>query len=323
MNARAPTRMWRSCLPTRQTSVIAAMALFAFAPPALAQHTDAWVPGKSHGTVSVAYQHLYVRYHALSDGTKDLPGTIRNRSLFLNVDYGLTERLAVTVGAAYKSNRYDVRKPGAIHDPGTLADDHGEQFLDDGRYHGSWQDWSIALRYQWIDKPFLVTPFIGYGRPIRDYTTFSHAAPGTGQARLEVGVNAGGRFAAPAQNLYWQAGYGYAYMEKAGNRRVNHSTFNLELGYFLTPRLGVHAVVVAQKTYNGQEFPEDFVGKRTSDEFFHHDQNLRDDFVNVGVGVNYQFNDRYLGFANVGHTVWGENTHLIDYAITVGVSRGF
>ena len=28
-------------------------------------------------------------------------------------------------------------------------------------------------------------------------------------------------------------------------------------------------------------------------------------------------------FATYGHTVWGENAHLIDHAVTLGVSRGF
>ena len=30
-----------------------------------------------------------------------------------------------------------------------------------------------------------------------------------------------------------------------------------------------------------------------------------------------------IAIATYGHTVWGENTHLIDHVVTVGVSRGF
>ena len=262
MNRHTPTGMLRlrrgDIGPAR---ILAVLALAAFASPALAQNADAWVPAKGHGTMSIAYQHLFVRYHTFADGTKDVPGTIRNRDLFFDFDYGVTDRLALTVGAAYKSDKYEFRK--GSHDPGTLDDDHGQQFIDDGRYHGSWQDWSIALRYQWLDKPFLVTPFIAYGRPLRDYTTFAHAAVGTGQSRLELGVNAGGRFAERWQNLYWQAGFSYAFMEKAGNRRVNHSTLNLELGYFLSPRLSLRGVVVAQKTHNGLNFPDEPSGART------------------------------------------------------------
>ena len=185
MNRHTPTGMLRlrrgDIGPAR---ILAVLALAAFASPALAQNADAWVPAKGHGTMSIAYQHLFVRYHTFADGTKDVPGTIRNRDLFFDFDYGVTDRLALTVGAAYKSDKYEFRK--GSHDPGTLDDDHGQQFIDDGRYHGSWQDWSIALRYQWLDKPFLVTPFIAYGRPLRDYS------PRRGQWGSVIGVQPNG-----------------------------------------------------------------------------------------------------------------------------------
>lgn len=305
-------------------AAIATLALCLQVPLALAAHPDIWVPAKGHGAASVAYQHLYIRYHTDSHGNKLLPGTMRLRSVFFDVDYGLTDRLAITASAAFKSNRFDERNPGSAHDPGSLDDPHGEHFLDDGRYHAGWQDWNLAVRYLWIDRPHLaVTPYVDYGQPIRDYTVFAHSAVGTGQAQLEAGVNVGGRLPAPAQNLFWRAGAAYAYMDKAGDRRVNHGTFDLELGYLLTPRLTVRGVLVKRKTYNGLDFPEDYAHSHSDDTFFHHDQNIRDDFLNVGAGVDYQLNDRYTGFANLGRTLRGDNTHLIDYAITVGVSRGF
>jgi len=298
--------------------------LLAAVAPAFAQHSDTWVPGKGHGSLSVAYQHLYIRYHTDSHGNRQIPGTIRNRNLLLDVDYGLSDRLAITASAAFKSNRYDQRIPGSAHDPGGLDDDHGEQLLDDGRYHGGWQDWNLALRYLWIDRPHLaVTPYIDYGQPLRDYTVFAHSAVGTGQKQLEAGINIGGRFPAPAQNLSWRTGFGYAYMEKEGDRRVNHGTWDAELGYFLTPRLTVRGVIVVRRTHNGLDFPEDYASSHVDDVFFHHDQNIRNDFLNVGAGVDYQLSDRYTAFANLGRTLRGDNTHLIDYALTLGVARGF
>ena len=50
---------------------------------------------------------------------------------------------------------------------------------------------------------------------------------------------------------------------------------------------------------------------------------MRNDFLNIGASVDYQLDDRYSLFANVGRTLRGDNTHLIDYALTVGISRGF
>lgn len=316
MSRRAPTWMWRR-LGIRWTHVFAAVVLAAAISPAFAQHAIAWVPPQGHGSISIAYQHLYVRYHTLSDGTKMIPGTIRDRSVFLGLDYGLTDRFALTVGGAYKSNRYQ----GKPHPP--VDDDHGEHFIDDGRYHGGWADWNVGLRYQWRSDPWAVTPYVSYGTPIRDYSTYAHSSAGTGQNRLEIGFNAGHRFGPAMQNLYVQGGYGYSFMEVVDHRQVNHSTLSLELGYFLTPRLTGRITVVGQKTHNGLDFPQDYEPGVDPETLFHHDQNLRNDFINVGAGVDYQFTERYVGFANVGRTVWGENTHLIDYAITVGISRGF
>jgi hypothetical protein len=307
----------RTC--KRSSRLLAALAMTAVVPLAHAQRADAWVPTKGHGAVSAAYQQLYVRYHALSDGTKNIPGTIRDRSVFLNVDYGLTDRLALDVGLAYKSNRYH----GMPHPVLPDDHDHDEPFIDDNRYHGGWADWNLGLRYQWRSDPWAITPYVSYGVPARDYPTYAHSAVGLGQKRVELGVNFGHRFGPPLQNLYFQGGYGYAFMEVVDHRRVNHSILSLELGYFLTPRLTGRVTVVGQKTYNGLEFPQDYPPGGDPEQQFHHDQNLRNDYINVGAGIDFRFNERYTGFANAGRSVWGENTHLIDYALTVGITRGF
>lgn len=307
----------RQAQSVARAAAILLTALMPFA-TAQAQSSDAWVPGRGHGSVSVAYQHLYVEWHTLSDGTKGKPGVITNRTVFFNVDYGLTDRLALSVGLPFKSNKFEGSGP---HDPDDLDHDHGNVLLDDGRYHSGWQDLGVALRYQWRNEPWAITPSLTYGAPTHDYTTFAHAAPGTGLWRLEAGIAVVRRFAPPLQNLYFQGYYGYAFMEEV-DRRVNHSTLNLEVGYLLTPKLSARMYLTGQKTHNGFDFPEDFPN-RTDDHFFHHDQNLRNDYVNIGAGASYQLNDRYALFGNYGHTVWGENTHLIDYAVTVGVSRVF
>lgn len=281
------------------------------------RRAQAWLPEKGHGSFSVAYQDLYIHYHTDSHGDKSVPGTIDNHSVFLDFDYGLSDRWALSIGLPYKSNRYR----GAPHPP--VIDDHGENFIDDGDYHDGWANWNLSLRYQWRDGPWAITPFVSYGSPSHDYSTYAHSAFGTGQTRFEVGINTGHRFGPPMQNVYFYGSYGYSMMEVVDHRRVNHSTLTLELSYFLTPRVSARLLMVGQKTHNGLDFPADYPPPRNGDYFFHHDQNVRNDFVNVGVGLNYQHNDRYGLFANYGQTLWGENAHLIDSAVTVGISRNF
>ncbi len=279
------------------------------------------VPAKGHGEVSVSVQNLFVTYHTTSEGTKVIPGTITTNTMFLQWDYGLTDRLAITVGLPYRSSKFVERTPGGAHDPANLDDDHGQGLIDDGNYHGGWQDWAVSLRYAWRGKPWLITPYVLASVPSRDYVTFAHATPGTGQWRLEAGINAARQFTPPLDNLYFRAGYSYSYMQPV-DRTVNHSTLNLELGCFLTPRLTTRFVVVAQKVHNGFEFPGEFPS-RTDDHYFYHDQNLRNDFINIGAGLDYRLTERDRLFVNYGRTVWGENTHLIKYAVGVGYGRAF
>ena len=311
----------RRPLATRGRRLVRAALLFPIlvSSPTVHAETQTWVPPQGHGTMSIGYQDLYISTHTLSDGTYKHPGNINNHSVFLDLDYGLTDRLALHLTLPYKSNRFVGPKP---HVPGHVDGGHGEQFVDDGQYHAGWQDWNIGLRYQWRDRPWSVTPFVSFGYPSHDYTTFGHAALGTRQWQLQLGLNVGRRLDPPFQNFYFQAGYAYSILEKVEHRRVNHSTLNLEAGYFLSPQLSISMLITMQKTHNGFDFPEDYPNNH-DEHFFHHDENLRNDFINRGTGVTYLINDHFAVYSSYGRSMWGENAHLIDHAITVGVSRSF
>ena len=313
MTARAPSKR------ARRTAVLVALLLGAvMATPAAAQF-QVTTPAKGQGTVTVALQNLFIADHTNYLGTHNPHGgSITTNTAFFNIEYGLSDRWALSVGIPFRASKF-VGPPN--HDPANLDDDHGQSFQDDGDFHAGWQDWSLSLRYAWVRKKWLVTPYLLYGTPARDYNTFAHSAVGLGQWRLEAGISAGRQFSGRLRNLYFVGGAAYALMEPV-DRRVNHGTLSGELGYFISPKLSVHVNLLKQKTFNGFDFPIDFPNMH-DDHFFHHDQNLRNDYINVGAGIDYHFNDRYTGFANAGRSVWGENTHLVDYALTVGISRGF
>ena len=280
-----------------------------------AQALSAGVPGAEHGTFYAAFQDLYIRYHTDSHGNKAKPGTIMDHIVLFGVDYGLTDRLALNVELPYKSNVYH----GMPHSH--AGDIHDDQFVDDGNYHSGWADWSISLRYKWLSDDWLVTPFVLYGLPSRDYPTYAHSAVGSGQDSLTFGVNTDR--ALPMQNLFFEGSVGYAFVEEVNNRRVNHAILRLGLSYLATPLLTAHGYVMMNKTFNGLDFPGDYPPGVDPETLFAHDQNIRNDFINVGAGFNYQFSDRYSLFVDVGHTVWGENTHLIRFAWTLGITRAF
>ena len=313
-----------------------ACALAAPRPAAAQAQADAWVPGKGHGTFTTAYGDMAVQYHLDYQGNRFDAGRIDSRILFLSLDYGITDRLALTTAIPYIQKRY---RGSAGHNPDILEghdDDHeGEHHhldkLDNGDYHGAWQDFGFKLRYNAIPGPVAVTPFVAANMPSHDYLFFAHSAVGTHQKRLTLGVDFGYRFEPPLQNLYAQAGYGYSFVEENYDVNVDHSILNLELGYAFTPKLLVKLQGNGQKTHGGLEFPIDFtrvvngvtVPDRTSEKWFHHDQILRVDYWNMGVVVNYIVADGWTLLGAYGKTLWGENGHEIQHAVTAGVSYTF
>jgi hypothetical protein len=286
------------------------------------------VPARGHGSVSLAFHqaeaHRRVRPEVLGGGLIE-EGDVTERSARLDFDYGLTDRVAVSLTLPFKSNRYDGLTP---HDPRRLQDDHGEPFQDDGDYHGGWGDWGVGVRWLWRTEPFAITPFAAFHFPTHDYPIFSATAFGTGQWRLELGVNAGGRFPGAFRNFNWQAGYAYSFMEKtrpdnAPDRRVNHSVLHFELGYAASPQWAYSLGWRYRKTHHALRMPEDFNFPFTDDLFYHHDQLFALEQAVAEGGVSYRWNDRTTVFASLGrttHVAFGQEIHR---AIGLGISRGF
>lgn len=286
--------------------------------------TDATVPGAGHGSASVVFQQITIRERKILGFYEDF-GKITLRSAYLEFDYGITDRLAVTATIPFKSNRYEGDFP---HDPRTLINPRGERFLDDGQYHSNWGDWGLGFRWLWRTEPFLVTPFIGFYYPSHDYPLFTETQAGTGQWRLSFGVNAAGRFKGRARNLLWNVSYAYNRMEKTFvegevDRHVDHSLLAAELVWLISPEWFVNGVLSYKKTHNGFRFPEDFNPPFVDDLFFVHDQLLQWGGLNGSVGIGRRIGDRYTVMASYGESLTVDFGHRYDPVITVGLSRGF
>ncbi len=280
------------------------------------------MPAKGQGSVSIGFQQVLVDERTDDHGNREPVGKVDYHTLHLNLDYGFANRWAVSIGLPFGKNR----ATGTDHDPRIFSDPHGQHFIDDGRFHAGWKDWNVALRYQWKVAPFLVTPYLKYSFPSHDYQYYGESALGLHQTELQLGINLGGRLRAPRQNFYWIADGAYSWMQAKGGRRVNHATFDLDVGYFFSPRFSAHAGFRCRQSYGGLEFPAalfDADGNLIEDVLFHHDtlRNIR--YTEARVGIGYQFNDRWLLTADAGRTIHGENANLIKSAVSIGISRSF
>lgn len=309
----------RSCRVA--AAIVVASASFA----AYAQTQDKLgVPARGTGTMGVSVQHITITERDLTILTQEF-GEVTLRSAYFELDYGLTDRLALNVTLPYKSNRYVGDQP---HDPRLLQDDHGERFLDDGKYHSNWGDIGLNLRWLWRSDPIAVTPFVGYYRPASHYPLFTETQAGTGQWRVDVGVNVGGRLGPPTRNLFWQAGFAYSYMEKthpsdAPARRANHSLLNVELDWMATPRLTTYLALTRLTPHNALEFVDFLPGLFTSDLYYWHDRLLPWEYTTWAFGMSYQASEALTLSMGYGRTQSVSFGHLFEPALTFGISRSF
>lgn len=294
-----------------RVSVAGGALLLLLASSALAQ---AWLAPKGEASFGATYQNIYTRDHLFAEGRDFDRGRIRMNVAVFGLTYSLTDRLAASASLPYVSARYAGSNP---HDGGT----------DDGLYHGSFTDFRVDLRYNILEEPAVVTPFVAAVLPVTDYPTFAHAATSSGLEQYLVGVNIGRRLDPILDAGFVQLRYSYAFAEKVLDVSHDRSNVDLEIGYFLTPAIGVSAVGSYQQTHEGivppnPGTPESRAFMQTP-YYFHHDQISKTNFLNVGGIVSYALTGAIDVFASYQATVWGENMHPLQPGLAFGLSWGF
>ena len=289
----------------------AGIGLFLLASTVFAQ---AWLAPKGEASFGVAYQNIYTRDHIFSEGEVFDSGKIRMNMVVFGLTYSFTDRLQASASVPYVATRYDGTRP------------HVSQ-VDDGTYHGTFTDLRVDLRYNLLQEPAMVTPFVSAVIPTRDYPTFAHAAPSSGLERYLVGVSFGRRLDPILEAGFAQVRYSYAFQERVLGISHDRSNVDLELGYFLTPSLGVSALGSYQKTHGGIELP--VIGSAENDAFrrtpyyVHHDQLAQSNYWNVGGVVSYALTGTVDVFAAYQTTVWGRSIHATQPGLSFGVNWGF
>jgi hypothetical protein len=289
----------------------AAGALFLLASSALAQ---AWLAPKGEASFGAAYQNIYTHDHLFQDGDVFDGGRIRMNVAVFGLSYSFTDRLAASASVPYASARYDGRSP---HTNG----------VDDGSYHSGFTDLRLDVRYNLLREPAVVTPFVSAIIPTRDYPTFAHAALSSGLQQYLVGVSVGRRLDPILERGFAQLRYSYAFVEEVLGVSHDRSNLDLEVGYFLTPSLGISAIGSFQKTHGGLELPVPGTAAaaefRRTPYYVHHDQLAQSNFVNVGGIVSYALTGAVDVFVAYQSMVWGENVHAVQPGLGFGLSWGF
>jgi hypothetical protein len=321
-----------SCRPAGALGTAAILVAIGLPPMARAASAQAFVPRAGEGTVSFLFQNFHVTDHYLTTTQRDFFGPVDTNVLVVDASYGLTDRLAVDVALPFVVSKYS----GDYPHPLPIA----PVTLDDGRYHGTFQDVRLAVRYSVVRGRTAVTPFVGSFVPSHGYEPLAHSAPGRGLKELQVGVSVAALLDRLVPGAFVQGRYSYGFIEPVNDLsdirlNANRSNADLEVGYFVTPGLRVFLLGSGQLTHGGIDLdvvgPDDFwpyiFGVVSTPEgahiFRNHDRIDRFNYLNVGAGASVALSDNVDLFGSYMWTEAARNGHALSRALSLGLTVGF
>jgi hypothetical protein len=304
-----------------RSAALAAMAVLLLAPASA--WAQAFTPAQGEGVVSMLFQDQFFKYHVAPTTEVD-SGQIYVRNMLLDVTYGLSDKVAISVGLPWVATRYS----GPTPHPLSLAPGSPINPVDDGTWHSTTQDFRFDVRYNvtrnLLHKGIVFTPFVGSIQPSHDYTYFAHAGFGRDLREVQIGASVAKLFEKGIPGLLIQGRYGYGFVEQVVDISHNRSQASLEAAYFVTPKLRLIALSAGQITHGGI----DFLGAPsrallTPDQFAHHDQIQRENVLQAGGGVSYSLTESIDIFGSAMRAVAQRNGHELNRGISVGVSWSF
>jgi hypothetical protein len=104
--------------------------------------------------------------------------------------------------------------------------------------------------------------------------------------------------------------------------KVSYGEF--QLGYLLSRRLIVQGSAVGFYTHNGLAWPiATYPNNFTEEQWLNHVRISQGRQLDAGGSISYEFNRSTQFVLSVGHSFWGENTHMRYVVATVGFVKAF
>lgn len=284
--------------------------------PARAQTPEAWLPLRGEGTVSINYQRVYGGNHFDRSGQKIYFGPIRSHDVLGDIQYGVTDRLAIGATLPLVSSKF-------TEAPGSIEKDHPlRSTIDDGKYRSTIQDFHASIQFNALQKLLLLTPFFAVVIPTHNYETFGHSSPGRHLREVHIGVDIGRRLERISPRAYFDIQSTYSFVESLADLNLDRVNADLEVGYDLNPRFTIRAFGGMQKTLGGLEAVPEIVDNAASEFFEIHDRAVRSHYSRIGVGVTFHWNNKMDIYGGYLDMFSAKNTH--GYAtVAVGVSWTF
>lgn len=274
---------------------------------------------RNRGRITLGFQNVHTDGGLDGAGNPGPGAQTDTYSMMLGLDYRFADRWMAHAAIPFIRKRA-VNDPGA-HNPDRLIEPRPEsRFLDDGRYHGAWQDWQLGVSHHAHLAGFGVRSHAVLTWPSHDYTFFASAAVGQRLKRLRIGADASRRLA--RSNFHYSLGYSYEFVEKVMGENLDKHHYRLSGRYDFSPEWSAVAFVNARRG-NGLE-PADFFGQPiVTERWYQHDRLLRHNFTLGGVGATWRFDDRWSASLSTARLIRGDSMHRIRYAHDLQIARDF
>jgi hypothetical protein len=254
-------------------------------------------------------------------------GNTYSHALQLAADFALNEKWSIYGNIAYVQKRLHDPIGYGTHNPSVDFYEYTPpdlRFVDDGDYHGGFQDVTVGVQYLALDGPFKLSPFVSYGTPVSNYPIYGSAIIGRGLNELHVGVSM--EFTPYFSDWYLQADIAYAFSEKVLGINLDYWLMYFSASYYVTPRFAPRLYLTNRISPNGLRYPQDFEPYEENydnENGWRHDQTIKHEFINAGIGFDYVISERYGVSANYYKTIDADNLLEVDSAFNVGVTRWF
>ena len=223
--------------------------------------------------MSISYQNYYTLGHYDLQGRPNTNGATHSKAVAVDIDYGVTDRIALVVGVPFISSQYtgppSYLVAGIPTTPGPL---------DDGTYHGAVQDFRIEARRMFTAGMVALTPFIGGTVPSHDYETRGEAVPGRGRPELQLGASMGVPFDV-LRGASMHVRYGLGATPPEQGYSAVRSLIDVEGGVSVLPHLEMRGMLAWQLRNKGPLAPQ------LAADWATHDRFIVGNYLNAGVGA--------------------------------------
>ena len=227
------------------------------------------------------------------------------------MEYSITDKMAVSFSLPVVATKYTGTRPPPTR-CGPAFDVHSH--ADDGNWHGTVQDFNLGLRYNVVQNPLMVTPFIRAVIPSHDYIADGEAAQGRHLRELQMGTHLGRLLDPFLPDAYVQTTIAYTVVERPLDVPLNRTNVALEFGYFVGSSIAVRSFGTYQRTHGG------FARAPCTTELFEiHDGILRDNHWRGGVGVSYLLNQSLGLDASYVRVISGSSSHY-GSGVSIGLN---